>query len=140
MKILKVLLIGILFLGISTSVSAQEKLKKTPQERATAHTDHMTKSLVLSNEQRAKVAELNLGIAQKNEAVRSNTVMTKEQKQEALKGNLEGRKQQLQLILTPEQMKKFEEHQATKITEKETLKKENSKQNSLVAPVELEEL
>lgn len=135
MKILNVLLVGIaLFAGV-TSVSAQEKAKKTPAERAEMHTEKMTKALGLTADQRAKVAELNLGIAMKNEAIRNNQNMSKELKKESLKGNHDARMAQLKLILTEEQYKKAQEHEAQM-----KAKKEAKKKKSKPAAEELEEL
>lgn len=127
MKALNVLLVGIgIFVGM-TSVSAQEKQKKTAAERAELHTTRMTKVLELTDNQRAKVAELNLGVAMKNEAIRNDTTMTRVQKQEALKGNMEGRKTMLKTILTEEQFKKYEENEAAMIERKKARKEEMKK-------------
>jgi Spy/CpxP family protein refolding chaperone len=138
MKMLNVLLVGLAMLAGTTVVSAQETAKKTPQQRADQHTERMTKTLGLTDEQRAKVAELNLGVAQKNEVVRNDANMTKEQKQAALKGNHQGRKDQLKNILTAEQFQKFEEHEAQVIAKRKAKKEEKKKKQ--IAPLELEEL
>lgn len=142
MKILNVLLVGIaLFAGVSTA-SAQEKKKLTPSERAERHTAKMTEVLGLTADQRAKVAELNLGVAMKNEAIRNDANMTPEQKKEAIKGNHEGRKAQLKLILTEEQFKKLEQHEAEMKAKRDAKKAEMKKKKQKVKPAseELEEL
>jgi Spy/CpxP family protein refolding chaperone len=72
----------------------------------------MTKSLLLTPDQVLKVAELNLEVANKNEAIRNDVNITPERKKEFTRGNLDGRKSQLKLILTPEQFKKLEENEA----------------------------
>ncbi|MEY3236116.1 MAG: hypothetical protein RI883_217 [Bacteroidota bacterium] len=109
---LNVLFVGIAMMIGTTAVSAQETVKKTAQERADANTKNMTKSLLLTPDQVLKVAELNLEVANKNEAIRNDVNITPERKKEFTRGNLDGRKSQLKLILTPEQFKKLEENEA----------------------------
>lgn len=128
MKALNVLLVGIILFVWTTNVSAQETEKKTAQERAEIHTTRMTKNLELTDQQKEKVSILNLGVAMKNEAIRNDQNMTKEQKQESLKGNMEGRKSMLKSILTEDQFKKLEEHEAAMQARK------------MPVPVETEEL
>lgn len=88
----------VLFLG--TVAFAQ----KTAEERSTAITERMATELALTTEQKPKVQALNLAIAQKNDAIRNDTKLTKEQKVEAIKGNHNGRYAELKQILTPQQM------------------------------------
>jgi len=95
---------------------------KSAEERAKNLTERMTKSLLLSSEQKEKVLALNTGVAQKNEAIRKNVNMTQEQKHEALKGNMEGRKASLKTILNEEQFKKFEKQEEKR---KQEMKKEH---------------
>jgi protein CpxP len=114
MKMLNVLLVGIaLFAGLS-SASAQEKSKKTPEQRAELHTERLTKELGLSADQRTKIAEFNLGVALKNESIRNNSNIPQETKISSLKSNNEARKMMIKTILTEEQIKKFEELEAKK--------------------------
>lgn len=144
MKMLNVLLVGFALFAVTTTVSAQEKTKKSPQERAEMHTERMTKALDLTSNQRAKVAELNLGIAMKNDAIRNNTEMSKELKMESIKGNNDARKSYLKSILTEEQLKKFEEHevkmQAKKEANKAEMKEKKAKENESAPVEEIEEL
>ena len=144
MKVLNVLLIGAaLFFG-TTTVSAQEKTKKTPQERAEMHTTRMANALELTADQRAKVAELNLGVALKNDAIRNDANMSKELKQQSIKGNNDARIAQLKYILNEEQYKKVLEHEAQREAKKEARqennKKQKAKQKPTDAPEEIEEL
>jgi hypothetical protein len=137
MKMLNVLFVGIALMIGTTAVSAQETVKKTAQERADMHTKHMTKALLLNPDQVSKVAELNLGVANKNEAIRKDVNMTQEMKKTYIQGNLEGRKAQLKLILNAEQFAKFEAQQAKK-TEKKVEKK-SKKVNTAPPAVEVME-
>lgn len=144
MKVLKVLLIGLALVVGTSTVSAQEKTKKTPQERAEMHTARMANALELTADQRAKVAELNLGIAMKNDAIRNDANMSKEQKQESIKGNNEARMAQLKNILNEEQYKKALEFEAQRKAKKEArqeeMKKQNKKQKQEKPAEELDEL
>ena len=128
---LNVLFVGIALMIGTTAVSAQGTVKKTAQERADMHTKHMTKALLLSPDQVAKVAELNLGVANKNEAIRNDVNLTADQKKEFIKGNKEGRKTQLQLILNAEQFAKFEAQEAKKMENKAAKK---AKKKSAIQP------
>jgi periplasmic protein CpxP/Spy len=133
MKMLKVLMIGAaLSFGMST-VYAQEATEKTPEERAANQTAQMTESLSLTPDQQAKVAEINLGVALKNDAVRKNASMTPEQKKEAIQGNNEGRKASLKTVLTAEQYTKMEA-QVEQRKANQQMKKEKIKAKRKIAP------
>ena len=135
MKMLNVLLVGIaLFAGI-TAASAQEKSKKTPEQRAELHTERLTKVLGLNADQRTKIAEFNLGIALKNESLRNNPNIPQDVKISSLQSNNEARKMMIKTVLTQEQIKKFEELEA----KKEANKAEKKEAKSSKDPV-LEEL
>jgi len=137
MKMLNVLFVGIALMIGTTAVSAQETIKKTAQERANAHTKHMTKALLLNPDQVSKVAELNLGVANKNEAIRNDVNMTQEMKKTYIQGNLEGRKTQLKMILNAEQFAKFESQEAKKMKNKAA--KKSKKLNTVNPSVEIME-
>ena len=135
MKMLNVLLVGIALCAGITAASAQEKNKKTPEQRAELHTEKLTKVLGLNADQRTKIAEFNLGIALKNESIRTNPNMPQETKISSLKSNNEARKMMIKTVLTEEQIKKFEELEA----KKEANKAEKKEAKSSKEPV-LEEL
>ena len=138
MKMLNVLVIGIaLFVGL-TSASAQEKSKKTPEQRAELHTERLTKVLGLNPDQRTKIAEFNLGVALKNESIRNNPTIPQEKKISSLKSNNEARKMMIKSVLTAEQIKKFEELEAKKEANKaEKASKKDSKSSKVPALEEL---
>ena len=138
MKMLNVLFVGIALMIGTTAVSAQETVKKTAQERANAHTKHMTKALALTPDQASKVAELNLGVANKNEAIRKEVNMTQEMKKTYIQGNIDGRNTQLKMILNAEQFAKFEAQEAKKMENK--TEKKSKKVNTTPAVEVMEEL
>ena len=132
MKMLKVLLVGIaLFTGI-TAASAQEKSKKTPEQRAEMHTERLTKVLVLNADQRTKIAEFNLGIALKNESLRNNPNIPQDVKISSLQSNNEARKMMIKTVLTEEQIKKFEELEAKKEANKAAKKEAKSSKDAVL--------
>ena len=129
---LNVLLVGIALLTGITAASAQEKTKKTPEQRAELHTERLTKVLGLNDDQRAKIAEFNLGIALKNEAIRSNTNMPQDSKISYLQSNNEARKMMIKTVLTEEQIKKFEELEAKREANKAAKKEAKSSKDPVL--------
>jgi Tfp pilus assembly protein PilV len=121
MKNLKSIITALSLVLLTGAVNAQ-KTESTPEQRAAQKTENMVKTLSLTPEQKPKVAELNLGVAQKNEAIKNNPNMTPEQKKEAYKGNEEGRKVNLQTILTPEQYQKYLDQSEKRASKVETAK------------------
>jgi len=122
---------------------APAKEKLTNEERAEKVTSKMEKELELTPEQRPKIYELNLGVAMKNEAIRNDANMTKEQKKEALEMNRENRKSALKMYLTEAQYAKMEEKEAMQQKHKEMqmqMKKEKMKEGHSHGAEELEEL
>jgi hypothetical protein len=103
MKTLKFLTVGFVMLT-STLVFGQ----KTAEEKATSQTTKMKTELGLSDDQTAKVKEINLGIIQKNEGVMNNTSLSETQKNEIIKSNNEARMSMLKNVLTSEQYTKLE--------------------------------
>ena len=115
-------------------------------ERAEMHTNRLAKELNLTDAQKAKVLELNIGIAQKNDAIRNDANMTPAVKNESLKGNQDARDIHMKSILTEEQYKAYEvkksELQAKKELKKEEIKATKKEKKDTLAPAteELEEL
>lgn len=128
MKIKAIVLVGLVSMLSITTVSAQDKEKKTPQERATMLTERMDKALILTADQKAKISELNLGVALKNEKIRKDTSLSKDKKKEALEANKATRDMNLKMILTPEQFAKVQKMQA-KMQERREAYKEDKKEN-----------
>ncbi|MCC6702968.1 MAG: hypothetical protein IT221_15660 [Fluviicola sp.] len=90
------------------SPKTEEKERKTPDERANGLTNKMTEKLGLSEDQKAKVYTINVDMAKKNDAIRQNTALTKEDRRAQLKSNYLDRRSQYQSVLTAEQFAKFE--------------------------------
>lgn len=77
---------------------------KTVQERAQSRTDWMAKELSLTEEQKTKVAAINLAATEKNAAIKNDAALSQEQKKEAFKANHEETKAKLKDVLTEEQL------------------------------------
>ncbi|MDH4471824.1 MAG: hypothetical protein QE487_04405 [Fluviicola sp.] len=75
----------------------------TPEERAYNLTTRMVTELALDGDQALKISDINMGIAQKNEGIRTATNISDEQKQEILLSNDAARLQMYQGVLTDAQ-------------------------------------
>lgn len=119
------------------SASAFSQTEKSPEERATAQTEKMKTELSLTADQVEKVKIINVGIAQKNDGVRTST-LTSEEKKAAHKSNEEARDSMLKEVLTADQFQKYQTLKAEKIQLKSTkadLKKANfNKSQATPAP------
>lgn len=97
--------LAVFTLVVGTAVMAQGRGEgKSPQEKAQFRTDWMAKELSLTEEQKTKVAGLNLQSVEQNQAIRKNESLTAEQKKEAWQKNRQEQKAALKNILTKEQL------------------------------------
>ena len=112
MKIFKMFLaIGVLFIGISAA-NAQASTTATAEVRANAYTTSLTTLLVLTEDQIVKMEEINLGIAMKNDGIRSNTNFSAQQKADILQSNNAARIERYGYFLTPAQMQTLQVYEA----------------------------
>ena len=84
-----------------------QERKTTPEQKATRETEMLSQQLLLTPEQKAKVLELTTGISMKDDALRSNTTLAPDQKKAAFQGNNNAKREQMKIILTPEQYEKY---------------------------------
>lgn len=103
-----ILAIAVLVGGTAMAQQQEKKEPKTTEQRATHITEKMTAKLGLDAAQKAKIYDINLGIAQKNDALRQNTSLTQEQKIAQLKENQDARKAQYKEVLSADQYAKYE--------------------------------
>lgn len=118
------LLIGGAVFGQEKGHDHGQKGPKTAEERATQVTERLTKQLGLSDEQKAKIYEINVGIAQKNEAIRANNALTKEQRMAQIKENHAARKAMYKDVMNAEQYAKYEAWEKEKQAKMEAKRKE----------------
>lgn len=96
---------------ISVSAVAQQSATKinepkTPEERAKFQTEKMASELQLTEAQKEQVYTINLGIAQKNEGIRSSN-FSEEEKRSIIKSNREAQIEMLKNVLTAAQFEKL---------------------------------
>ena len=103
MKTLKSIVLGFVLLSSTLSFG-----QKTAEERATNQTMRMKTELSLTDDQTAKVKEINLGIIQKNQGIMGNTSMSEAEKNAIVKSNNDARMAMLKNVLTSEQYTKLE--------------------------------
>ncbi|MDU1892207.1 MAG: Spy/CpxP family protein refolding chaperone [Dysgonomonas sp.] len=106
----KAALLLIVALFTITGISAQQRQRATPEERAKKQTESMVDLLSLTAEQKEKVYQINLKYA--NEAPKpGNKDESREKRREAMMKKMEARSADIKAVLTEEQQKKFDEHQ-----------------------------
>ncbi len=118
---------GLFTLGllIGSASFAQTEVKQNPQ----AMTEKLATDLLLSAEQKEKVANLNNGITRKNESILNSSGLTSEQKKSSIQSNNSAKNDQMKLILTEEQYGKYlsieakESHSEQIVKEKKTEEK-----------------
>lgn len=132
---MKIAVMAIALVMGSLAFGQQEMKKMTPDQRAQHLTTKMTKQLALNSDQVAKISEINLGIAQKNEGIRNDANMSKEQKKEILQSNHDARMSMYKSVLTAEQYTKCEEMEKQRL-ERKAAKKAGTTEQSPVAPEE----
>ena len=112
MKIFKMFLaVGVLFIGMSAA-NAQASTTETAEVRANAYTSALSSLLVLTEDQIVKMEEINLGIALKNDGIRSNTNFSAQQKADILQSNDAARLERYGYFLTPAQMQSVQVYEA----------------------------
>ncbi len=121
--------IGLVVLAtlLSTGMMAQkETTKKSPEDKAKFQTEKMAAELTLTEEQKAKIYDINLKISQKNQSL-DEALMTAEERKKGKIANNEARKEMIKGVLSAEQMaileKKMEERKAEKMKRQENRKK-----------------
>jgi hypothetical protein len=105
---MKTVILALAVLVGGSAMAQQPAKRKTAEERATASAQKMTTKLGLDDTQKTKIHDINLGIAQKNDAIRDNTSLTREQRMAQLEETRTARNAQYREVLTSEQYAKYE--------------------------------
>jgi hypothetical protein len=141
---MKTIILALAFLvGGTAMAQQQEKRERKPaEERANASAQKMKTKLGLDDAQTTKIHDINLGIAQKNDAIRDNTSLTREQKMAQLKENQNARNTQYKEILTADQYAKYEawEKEKREKMQAKRAEKQGGKGKPTSPPAEEEEL
>ena len=106
---------------VSVSAFAQQPAAtnsepKTPEDRAKFLTEKMAAELQLTDAQKEQVYIVNLGIAQKNEGIRTSN-FSEDEKRNIVKSNQEARIEMLKNILTAAQFEKLKAEMKKQRTE-----------------------
>jgi hypothetical protein len=107
MSFTKVLLASVLALTLNTTYGQVTETTSTPEERAAKLTENMVTQLSLNETQIEQVTQINLGVAQKNEAIKNDMNMSQELKAASIQGNNDTRRAYFKLILTEEQYNQY---------------------------------
>lgn len=141
-----ILALAVLVGGSAVAQQPAKKERKSAEERATNLAQKMTTKLGLDETQKTKIHDINLGIAQKNDAIRDNTSLTREQKMAQLKETHNSRNAQYKEVLTSDQYAKYEawekekrEKMEAKRAEKQGAKGGKGKKPSGPPPGEMED-
>jgi hypothetical protein len=131
MKINKVFLLVLIVSSFSNNTFSQTTEVNTPEERAAMLTEKMVSNLSLNETQIDQVTQINLGVAQKNDAINNDANMNQELKLASIQGNNDTRKAYFKLILTEEQYNKYLEMEETTIEVKKVNKNIKPEKESL---------
>jgi hypothetical protein len=123
---MKTFILAFAFLVGGTAMAQQpaKKERKSAEERATNLAQRMTTKFGLDEGQKTKIHDINLGIAQKNDAIRDNSSLSKEQKMVQLKENQNARNAQYKEVLTADQYAKYEAWEKEKMQKMEAKRAE----------------
>lgn len=99
---------GILSAEQYTAYETWKTQMHSPEAHSEKETKRLTEALDLTPEQQEKVAALTLKVAQKIKAVKEDASLSSERKKEFIKGNMGDKHRAMSMILTPEQMEKYD--------------------------------
>lgn len=91
----------------SMVAAAQTRAERTPQERAKAATERMTKELGLDAQQSAKVEAINAKYAEESSARREQRKAENEARRQEAKARLQAHEADMKAVLTEEQYNKW---------------------------------
>jgi len=125
MKKVIFLLIG--FVATLGFAQSADKAAKTPEQKATHHSEMLTKKLSLTPEQKQSVYTLILDRVNKANAVRAKyTTSDKKGMHKELKPIVDDFNTKIKAILTPEQVTKWEQFKAEKKAKRKEAKEANA--------------
>ncbi len=116
-KLSLILFIMIATVGVTFAQQADGRSRhsRTPEERAELMTNRMVKDLALTNEQAAKLKEVNLAQAKEMEAIRSSQAEDRKENREEAKAVVSSTEEKYKEILTPEQFEKYQKNKEERI-------------------------
>jgi Spy/CpxP family protein refolding chaperone len=124
MKSLK-LFVAALAVTVTSSNFYAQASTVTLEQKATQQTEQMATDLELNAYQKEQIQSINLGIMQKNDAIRTDASMTPELKTESVKQNNAARIDMINALLTPEQSAKFNNKNTMQLDHRKQLNIQN---------------
>lgn len=109
-----------IILALSLLIGGVSFAQLTPGEKAINLTKKMTTQLSLNDSQVDKISQINQGIAQKNQNIRTATNMTADQQKEILASNYSARMNMYANVLTEEQLAIFNESEKVRLAANES--------------------
>ena len=100
----KTVILLLMTMFVASGVFAQQRQRATPEERAKRQTETLAKVLELTDEQKEKVAAIDLKYVQPAES----STTDREKRREEFRKRAEQRNAEIKKELTEEQQKKFE--------------------------------
>jgi hypothetical protein len=116
-----------LFFGVLISGSILAQTEKSAADRAKVQTEKMSEELKLTEDQKSKIYEINLGINQKIDGLKTSG-LSEEEKKKAMHHNNEARKEMIKAILTKEQNEILEKKMAERKEMRQQIRKEVRKE------------
>ncbi|MDJ1481016.1 hypothetical protein QNI16_11025 [Cytophagaceae bacterium YF14B1] len=117
-KVILNILMGLMVIGVSM---AQQRMPRTPEQRAEMQTKRLTKEITLTADQQTQVKNILLSRAIKVDSLRADQTMDKSQRMQQLKAIKDEGDVSIQKVLSPEQYKKYldlQEEQMDKVQQR----------------------
>lgn len=130
MKLKNLILTGVA-LAFTVMVSAQEKEKKTPEQRAETMTTKMAEKFELEGEKKEKLEKVNLEFTQSLEKVKKDKSLSKEDKQAKVKSIMEKRHADLADVLSAEQLEELKKVEKEKMQKKQQMVEKRRKERQM---------
>ncbi|MFZ9029130.1 MAG: hypothetical protein ACO2Z9_08960 [Crocinitomicaceae bacterium] len=130
MKLKNLILTGVA-VAITVIATAQEKEKKSPEERATQMTEKMAEAFEIEGEKKDKLEAINLKFVKEIQQVKEDTTIEKEAKKEKMKSIAEKRHEALEDILTADQLKKLKEKEQEKMAKRSEMMEKRKKEKMM---------
>lgn len=134
MKLKNLILTGAA-VAITVFATAQEKEKKTPEERAKQMTEKMAKAFEIEGEKKDELEAINLDFMNSVIEVKKDKSIEKEAKKEKIQAIAETRHEALKDILTADQLAELKEKEQEKMAKREQMI-EKRKKETMMSPEE----
>lgn len=130
MKLKNLILTGAA-VAITVFATAQEKEKKSPEERAKHMTEKMAEAFEIEGEKKDKLEAINLEFVNNIMEVKKDSTIKKEAKKEKIQTIAEKRHEALEDILTEDQLKKLKEKEQEKMAKRSKMMEKRKKEKMM---------